>query len=395
MKQQQSIDNIYLNIPITPNESVPYELRTANFNQVLSQAILQNPEDYYLAICRWNLPTETIPLFQFPVDVTQNNPLISTFYMGLNVSGTYFKAPVQLINLNATSAPIPLASAPYFTQQQVNGGYYQVFYIQHFVNMLNATLRFLANDAGIDVSNPPTLVYSPVTQLLTLNLSQIFVTTGARIFTNTKLLPYMDGFMMSYDYSESALAQNLGTLYYIVTTPLPYGQTGPYAIVQDRVAIYSWSNLSKIIVKTNSLPVFQEASPNQNISGLAGAQVGFSSILSDYVIAYDDVNQFRSELVYQPAFYRLVDLVGTTNPITRINLKFLYVTTYGQEHNIILNLGTSIDVKLGFFKKSLYNNDFRIRTEEQEATQYIAQPIGIPQAGLNQQALRGGRQRLR
>ena len=62
-----SADYVYLNINITNDTDAPIN---ATYQKFWSEAIIDNPSDYYLSIIRTTIPTSLIPIFLFPVAPT-------------------------------------------------------------------------------------------------------------------------------------------------------------------------------------------------------------------------------------------------------------------------------------------------------------------------------------
>lgn len=453
-KIKSNKDNIYYNAVMFPDPSVGGNSTVATYSENLTQALVQNPSEYYCSIIRFQLPIDTIPILLFPVDDTQNNPLQSYLALGINLGGTYPTTtsstnsvvpiggtnygsytvggitypgcPVMYIPESNGPPPSTVAvTAPFFTNTQIISSFYWVYSIQQMIDMFNNTLntamitagmpllytltlsapanatigdiyvdsvgeRYVVNativasltlvlvdtfnsgpilptitgtltkisglgDATITYSlfttsgiTRPYYTYSPTSNLISLHVADDFLSTGAKIFMNRWMVNFLASFKLYFD-----IASGNDLLHYHDLRNLPEGQVSPYTITQDYNTISLWFSLRKILLLSNTLPIVPEAIPTGQTNGV----VSYYPVVTDFAVALDNANQLQELLVYNPSSqYRLVNMVGNS-PLNKIDFSFFWEDKYGNILPVPLSAYQSASVKIGFFKKSLYNND--------------------------------------
>ena len=355
-------DNIYLNIDvpntITLDDSFLPPNRQATYDVTLSNPVLTKPADYYLSILRFQVPLDTIPIFSFPLNIWQNNPNLSLLLIGIQVSGgTQYSNFVEYVSTNNLPVPVanpsPPANVPYFTEVDVTNPYYFVYNIQPMINMINTALALGVTQSGIGVT-APYYIYNPITQLISLVVTQTFINTGAQIFMNSPLKTYLNSF-----YYTSLNDINTGAyLFYQNLATTPFGQTGPtFTYSEEYNSIALWFDIRKIVVQSTSIPVKFEASPTvtlpqftTNINGTANT----IPIITDYAVSYDNINDISTVATYNPtAQYRLSDMNGG-NTLNRINLSFYWLSKNGYRYPIFISPNQTTSIKIAFFHRSLY-----------------------------------------
>lgn len=346
-------DNIYLNVVINPQPGTVRDT-PAVYDENLTIAVLDDPSKYYCSIIRFSLPLDTIPILKFPVDVDQNNPNVSYLTFGIRTVGLIKTTrPVIYIPTSTLTAPVPTGSAPYFTNQQTVSNYYDLFSIKAFVTMFNNAIQTAVTDSGIGAT-APFYTYDSNTELFSLTVPANFIATGASLYMNK----YSKNFLSSFQFFFDATTEAEDYLYYHVLTPLPTIGPSGYVFYQDYISVALWFDLRKIVVTSTTLPINPESVPtlNPNDGGRQNGLVSYSPIITDYIIAFDLTNQIQTVAIYNPSSqYRLCDL-SSRSPLTKINLAFYYFDKFGNQFPIFISPSQSVSLKLGFFKKELYNS---------------------------------------
>lgn len=208
----------------------------------------------------------------------------------------------------------------------------------------------------------PYYTYDPVTQLISLHVDDEFIATGAKIFMNKYMVNYLASFNLYFDASTvSATPQDRSQLHFHNLSVLPKGQTSPYIITQNFTTISLWFALRRIIVTSSTLPITPEVLPAGG--GRTGTSesgiVNYMPVVTDFAVALDDANQLQEVLIYNPtAQYRLVDMTSNS-PLNKIDLSFYWEDRFNNILPVSLSAYQQASVKLGFFKKSLYEKDNR------------------------------------
>lgn len=344
-------DNIYLNLTINPDPSVGERNTVAVFDQTLSTPVINDPSQYFCSVIRFSLPLSEVPLFKFPLDVNQNiGPTSwnnSYLIIGVTNAGIQFPQRVVYVPNNNLTPPTPALVAPFYTNDQSISDYYNIFSITHFIDMINTALAAAVVAAGLAVT-APFYSWNPQTELISLTVSAAYIATGSTIFMNKYMQNYLSSFNLTY---------NATTFQY--THRIPAG-AGPFTIQQDYISISLWFDIRKVILQSKNIPVTPESVPSQNVNNISqlGLPTGLNAwtpILTDFIVSYDDANQIKSIIVYNPQpQYRLIDMTSQT-PLQKIDLQFFYLDKFGNKFPIYISPSQQATVKLGFFKKHLYH----------------------------------------
>jgi len=129
-------------------------------------------------------------------------------------------------------------------------------------------------------------------------------------------------------------------------------------IVQELQSINLWSQVASLVIATQTIPIVrsQTFSPALYYNGVIEPSKNNSqtqSILLEYSV---ENSIYTRNIVYNPsAQYRLFELDGL-NPLYNLDFQFFYRSTFGYINPIYLNSGSSLSVKMGFFKKSKFSN---------------------------------------
>lgn len=333
--------NIYFNAVINPS----YNNAPAIYDETLTIPLLDNPSEYYCSVVRFQIPLNAIPFFHFPLDINQNNANVSNLILGIRTAGLV-KYAERVIYVPNNNLPVPTTTrvtAPYWTNNQAISDYYNVFSISQMITLFNNTLATAITAAGL-VGSTAVYSYNSTTQLITLTVNASFLASGASIFMNDACENFLASFQL-YENNNPTVGDDF---YHVITTA---------TTVEDYNAMSLWFDLRRILVTSNSLPVRFESVPAQNEpGGIGNGLVSYQPILTDFIVALDDVNTASCIAVYNPsAQYRLIDMTSHT-PINKVQISLLYVDKFGNQFPIKLDSSQSASVKLGMFHKSLYEH---------------------------------------
>jgi hypothetical protein len=220
----------------------------------------------------------------------------------------------------------------------------------------------LANQAPFVVFDPPTQLFSwvwheswatapPAVEPMTL--------AQARVGINYPFLAVFDGFrnlLLTKPNGEGSHYIFENTMDNAYTKN---GYTNTYYTQQSYNASVLLSNIRKVVVTSNSIPVVPENVPALDRTGAEAVTSGATAtqpILSDFVPQFDTSSDVRTTVYYVPsAQYRLVNLQSDT-PLNRIQLSFWWQETNGTLHPVLLARNAMVECKIAFLRKSLYDN---------------------------------------
>lgn len=406
-------DNIYLNVVINhsqlqtfypaPPPALPLLIGArpiiAEYNVTKTIPIIPKCSDYYCSVVRFSIPLDSIPLFIMPIIPNQiptgsppvTDPNLTPFIIGIRYNAVNYP-----VNLDYISRANPAIFPPPQQDQvtQVITPYYYVFSYAVLVDMLNAALLQALTASGIlaALPAPPTLplinpnvpffYLDPVTNLMSLVYPPYFayltspLTDVPTIFVNSLLKAYIDSFDYSFigfdqpqgrDFQLLLSAPTPNEIYYPANFVLPPNATvapiqAPiifYRLMEEYSVLEYWSNLRKLLISTNTIPIAAESIPAANQTS---TQVNVSyPILSDFVPNIEQsAGTSRTIAFYLPsAQYRLVDLIGD-NSLQKVDLKVFWQDITGNLFPLFISANQQIEIKLGFFKKDLYKKSIEI-----------------------------------
>jgi hypothetical protein len=364
-------DVIYYNLTIGNNNPATEGLLVskdiqANITALNNIPIIENPNDYYGSIIRFQIPALTLPLLnviiQTPVldinktiysfAITDNdNKINGTDPTPANSTQTFVIWKPQ-VELSPSSLP------PIGTPSQTLNEYYLCYSYKWFISLWNTALKSACDLYG-GITDYPFFKYEPSTQLISLYSTSQFTTgTGLKIWINNTFLNYFVGCEF-----VSVNQQTLNNIYgldnYIVLnndvldavpviTPTIYKNSYEFSA-------YGYWNFFKSIIITTTMNVNSEAVFNNNQN--TTQNVNYINILEDY---YPDLALQNGAGVSSQIFtftatslYRIFTF-NQKSPLYKIDIGISVVDTYGNIYPLILPKGQLANFKMMFIKKDIY-----------------------------------------
>jgi hypothetical protein len=363
-------DNIYVNITINNNlgqaQTLPFQ-NPASFSITNRIPLLDKASDYYCSVIRFDIPLNVVPIMIMPiVPLPNTNVNLTPFIFGISFSGTNYPSPVIYIpNSSTTLYPPPVINNDPYNR------YYWCFTYQVLLNMVNNSLLSSHLAAGVGGA-APYFTLNNATGLISLIVSTAY-NTGMNppiIYMNASCISYFEGIQVKFYGVNKPQGRDFDFVFTDLTHPYyPNGPTiitGPltppvtgytqsvyqvpefYQYEQEYSTLGRWSSLRKILITTNSIPVAYEWT-------IAGANNDTQfPILTDFIPQITRQGQAREIAYYVPASqYRLIDMISSA-PLQKIDLQLFWETTDGQIFPISITQFQEANIKLGFFRKSLY-----------------------------------------
>jgi len=203
-------DHLYLDLSVINNDNTGGRVKQKlEFTELRNQAFLENPDNYYLGISRFEIdtPAVTLPIFTPIILLDGNNKdydkTIYTITIAKNIGGILSNAVYQNVLWSAEdkTATLPnnqltldpsgnqIPNSP-ITTQDITTGYYNCYNAKWWINCINNCFNVLAGTFGI-IS--PFLTIDPNTNLISLYTQ--FVGTGYNFATSSA---YANGFIENY-----------------------------------------------------------------------------------------------------------------------------------------------------------------------------------------------------
>lgn len=376
--------------------------QNGSYNVTKSDAILDRCSDYYCSVVRFSIPLDQIPLMICPIVPNQtallgagneNNdltPLIIGIEYGAGGADTT-RFPSNLIYLPQNT----INSLPNgFVQNQplqIIKPYYFIYSYREFINMINISLEAAYINAGLEAQFPgyipPYFYLDQTTNLISLVVPTFFLNVTApatvtpSIFMNAALASYLDAFNTSTQNYNAPQGNDIyfqlnGTypitpeFYYYpngIAQPTAAAIPGPptlpsyYRFTQEYSVLEYWSSLKSIIISTGTIPVRNEFVPginsNSTVNVLQNGVTISYPILTDFIPQVEgSAGSSRSIAYYLPsAQYRLCDLLSD-NPLFKVDLQLYWTDRDGNLYPLQLSLYQHANIKLGFFRKTLFKD---------------------------------------
>ena len=340
---------IYFNANIYNDPTPPQKAKIARFDQSIgSGSVVDLPENYYMAVIRFAISHMIIPLYLFKDNYYTVTLFNNNTGLDHRVALTYSTAG------NAYSSY----------------GYNQpVLFYEQFVFMINQafTTANLALPLADRADLPPFVNYDTNTEKFTLFIPvQYFGRVG--VYFNANLYQQFQLINSEFmGYNQTAGKDYLIKNYAIPDFPVGYAPLNQLTIpgaappppvtflsfTQERSALYLLNEVQSIVFTSTTLNVTKEFIGKNDGTGNAGSL----SILADFVPDQStgrDLSEYQYNAQGNP---RLVNLTNTI-PITNIDYQVGIRYRDGTLIPLYLEPGEVCEVKFGFFKKSLYDNNF-------------------------------------
>jgi hypothetical protein len=345
-------DNVYVNVTFVNDGTNGNAPQAMEYKVTKTLPIISKCDDYYCSIVRFDIPLASVPLFIMPINpgsgTTQTTPMI----IGIRTGGVDY--PVNLIYVpDNTESPVDQTNP----KVQIITSFYFCYTYQILINMINFALKTALTNAGLN-SSTAYVFYEAPTKLINLVVDKVTFTDGfpsaptATIFLNAQMLNYLEAIevkFFGYNQLHGRDFEFVLSRSHIYTAPFD----STLALFQQEYTVLDyWSSIEKILITTNSIPIVSEFTPS-NSSGIASTL----PIITDFTPEVETAGQSRSTAYYFPTSqYRLVDLTSSI-PLYTIDFKVYWQDRNSNIYPLSLDLFQNGSIKLGFFKKSLYNGN--------------------------------------
>lgn len=349
-------DNVYLNVTIKNNGNPQLIFSPANYEVTKNTPVVNCMSDYYLAVVDFTIPLTAVPILIAKTIPEPGNPG-NINYMAAAISINYLGVSnkVHLTYVPYHNGPPPIIP-------NSNDVYYYVYSYTRILSFFNTAL----NQAWVNAGEPGGLGFKPPyfnfdakSGLISLIVSSAFVSSGATISFNNDSLTFLRAFDFNYDYNDllhfSFNFYDQGNVCNEngVDVGIPGGNYLIYT--QQYYSLQDWIQLRKIFITSNSFPTYPEYTTKYSPLGQSSLNPAFP-ILFDFTPKFNLINTTGVVTYYESTNqYRLVDL-QSRDPLFKINISIGWQDQTETINPIYLDIGESISLKLGFFKKSMYKN---------------------------------------
>lgn len=328
-KRLQNPDNVYFDVQLSNNDK--NNAMIAQYSTTRSNPIIPKSNDYYLAIAKFQIPNNNIPLFVF-----KDN----TYYVTM-VNGAV-ESKVALV-YTAPPGNIPKT----------------IYTIQEFLDTFNTAISTACANVGIPVPDEPKVVLNRTTQLQYISFSDNAnwlgggVTPTWQMWMNWELFYFFETIQVYYAGQYDPVD---GKAYRILVKNNYDGNYVPgleYKMSQETPLLSLYISILNVIVATTTLPVSAEL-----IAIRSGDTSSTFNTISDFTPGQlANYSDNFTPYVYNPQFYRLVDLLSNTG-LNKLDFQIYYSDADGNVFPLYLLPSQKLTIKFIFVKKSLYNNEY-------------------------------------
>lgn len=368
-------DVIYfnINIPFAPND---IGQSPAIFSQQLNLPIVYSPDEYYLAIVRFRVPTAAIPIFIAPIqpnlppyfntNVGNGAPMI--FSVSLSFMGV--TSPQTFVNFITTTpnAPTstPLTPAHPFIDPLP---FYYIFTYGIFIEMINIAFQTAFTALGGMIALPggsvaPYLIFDPITERISLIAQTAFydlaLPTPIEVFSNDFLYAFLDplpiffnGFNLANGLDVQYNIYNQNNNFYNPPNAAPAIPPLFYAMTQEFTSLSNWNNFRSLQIVSNTLPIKTEFVPQSLINTGMVASV---PILADFVPVTELGPEARTNVQFIiDGPWRFINMYGKV-AISKIDISIYWTDQLGAQFPVFIPYNQSVTMKLMFIKKSIVSS---------------------------------------
>ena len=328
-------DHIYYNVNI---KNTPKNKGLAVFDDNRVEPIITNPNLYDIAVVRFSVPSQNIPIFIWRGD---EDPL----FISLEYKDITYSTQLEWFD-NSPSDRLEWYGKA-------------VWNYNDFVNSINIAFKNCYDNLKITEPTAPftfspKMTFNPHTELCSIYVepsysSEITTTSGIKIYFNEGLSNFFPAFQNygNDDFSVSSIIKKDQILFIPNITNLPTINGISYIVAEEEYStLFLWNDFKTLLFETDC-PVITESQ---------GAQKNdIRRVLTDFE-PLEQIND-RSSIQYFPqGLPRFYDLVSSY-PLSRISIRVFWETKGGKIFPIRLNKSDILTVKL-YFKRKGYMIDY-------------------------------------
>lgn len=381
-KRRPLYDHEYIDVYAVNGNSISALPVPVQFTQTRSLPFLYKPEDYYLSVVRFQIDTNSLPVFSCAIQYNQPNRDLSIY--SVTLSWTNPVAPFQTFNEQTflTWVPQDLASPlprpPSLTDnkfQDNSGGYYYAYNYSYFIQLVNNTFStcFLSLNTQVVLAGlalptfaAPVFTWDSESNVAILNADILgynqTVANHIGIYLNLPLgqlfnsLPvYIEPFPALLGKNFRVDTDNFGNAQ-VVPFPFYLPTYNALQIFQEQTAVNVWSPISSIVFTSNTLPINSTnvCNPSIFLDGNSTNNNGNNSDIAQVITDFQAENNiYKNSVLYIPSGEnRYVDLMGTS-PLYTIDINVLWKNKLGELQPFRLSAGCSASIKVLFERKEL------------------------------------------
>jgi hypothetical protein len=381
-KTRPLYDHEYIDVYALNVNSIDALPIPVQFTQTRNIPFLFSPQDYYLSVVRFQIDTNSLPVFTCAIQYDQGNLNLSIY--SVTLSWTNPVAPFQTFNQQSfviwspqdQASPIPRPpSATENKFQDNSGGYYYCYNYSYWIQVINTTwttcfqalnTQVVAAGLVLPTTNAPVFTWDSEANVGILNADLAGYNQNAAnkidIFMNLSLYQLFNSLPAYIQPFPAALGKNFkidtGNFGNAQVIPFPFylPTYNALQVFQEQTAVNVWSPISSIVFTSNTLPINSTniCKPTIYLNGIStnnnGNNSGIEQVITDFQA---ENNIYKNSVLYIPSGEnRYVDLMGTT-PLYTIDINMFWKNKEGELYPFRLSAGCSASIKVLFERKEL------------------------------------------
>lgn len=367
--EENGPNHVYYNIIINHDPNFGNAPSPAIYNSTQTQKILDKSDDWHVAVIRFTIPGQEIPIFICPIQegILQADRNLTPFSVTLRFSGTdFFQNLIYVPDNNQTPPPPPSQN----NGKQSITPYYYIFTYQHFIDITNKALSdaFSALKTAFPLApqtEAPYFIYNSTTQLISLVVETSYAgITPIEIYINANLLTFYEAievFFLGYNQVNGkdfrfVIKDNINNTYFKQLPNVAPPATPAYFIfTQEYNTITYWNGFRNIVFIATVLPIQSEYVPQKNNQGSQTGATSTLAILTDFEPLLEFGGETRSIFqFYVQGQYRWVDLLSS-QPLKQFSLSIFWQDIDQNLYPLTIPINESATIKLLFERKKLEN----------------------------------------
>lgn len=312
------VNNIYYNFNVKKGNEIYNYIAV---NDTRSQAILEKASDYEIAVARFSLPTNAMPVFIWKGD-------------------EYFQIAYTF---GSTTVTKYVVFVPSTTGNDIYGN--SIWTYQQFIDLINTALKNGFTDLKIaepscPATEPAFLSLNSKSKLLVWNTEQSYG-TSTKVYFNRKLFFLMPSFQafgttLNNTLFWQMISKNNGNNSNVING-INY-----YSTKQEYPTIFLWKDFKTMIFETDNIPIDSEYSMAQ--------QNDFRRVLTDFEVTQGLYEEKQVIQYYPRAEMRWYDLISSQQ-LRKMDLKVYWADNIGKTYPLYLDANYVFTMKLYLRKK--------------------------------------------
>jgi hypothetical protein len=294
----------------------------ARYSQKTGTHLVKRASDYYIAVERFDIPRSNLPIFLY------NNSNGYDYSVTISNGGVdYFQTVVYQSYASIVRPPDA------------------IFYVQQFLNMVNASLLAAHNASGIAGAAPMMILDTTDRFYMVIQIGypgEIFFSNKVfQLFYTLPAIFYGYGNLTGKDFK--VVVQDVGN-----NTFAPY-----YHMRQEQSSLFRWNSYKSIIITSSRIPCVLSAVGSGNAAGNNNVKV---QALTDFIPLDTNGVIDRTNWSYNSINPNRVIELTSDGPIDEIEFSIYVADTSGNLIQLYIEPGENLSVNFAFYKKSIIDS---------------------------------------